>query len=76
VKRHVDHPKRSQPVFFDLPFSAMGKNPADIKENVQPLPDDFSSFLRPCKVLLGRDALVGVRSSGTLEHLMKHVEVG
>jgi hypothetical protein len=48
----------------------MVKDPADIKENVQPLPDDFSGFLRPARCL--RDELVGVRSSGPLEHLMKH----
>ena len=62
--------------FFDLPFPVMERVFADIKENVQPLPDDFSSFLRPRKMPLGCDALVGVRSSGPHEHLMKHVEVG
>ena len=30
---------------FDLPFSPWERVSADIKENIQPLPDDFSSFL-------------------------------
>src|SRR5262245_35543906 len=42
AKWHVDHAAHPQPVLVQLSVFTTGEGPVHVKENAQPLPDDFS----------------------------------